>query len=154
MTGPDRHVFPTPHQIAECGGPCLEGGSSACDCGLWERSRLGELSDDELSQAARAAIADYRFPTELVYFLDADSFEHEPLLLALRGAIAADRARLQLQRETLQGGDGPSKGLIERLAHKHTHGAELGASHLWYDLPALIREAYAAGAAAAASVEP
>lgn len=28
------HRFPTPHQIAECGGPCLDGGPSACDCGL------------------------------------------------------------------------------------------------------------------------
>lgn len=31
-----RPIFPTPHQIAECGGPCLEGGPPACDCGLWD----------------------------------------------------------------------------------------------------------------------
>ena len=31
-----RPIFPTPHQIAECGGPCAEGGPPACDCGLWD----------------------------------------------------------------------------------------------------------------------
>lgn len=30
-----RLIFPTPHQIAECGGPCAEGGPEACDCGLY-----------------------------------------------------------------------------------------------------------------------
>lgn len=33
------HRFPTPHQIAECGGPCEEGGPDACDCGLRDRHR-------------------------------------------------------------------------------------------------------------------
>jgi hypothetical protein len=28
--------YPTPSQIAECAGPCLEGGRDACDCGLRE----------------------------------------------------------------------------------------------------------------------
>jgi len=31
-----RHIYPTPHQIAECGGPCEQGGPEACDCGLSE----------------------------------------------------------------------------------------------------------------------
>ena len=37
-----RPVFPTPHQIAECGGPCTEGGPSACDCGLWDYTQKRE----------------------------------------------------------------------------------------------------------------
>lgn len=32
---PRHHIFPTPHQIAECGGPCEQGGPEACDCGLY-----------------------------------------------------------------------------------------------------------------------
>ena len=31
-----NNKYPTPSQIAECGGPCLERGRDACDCGLRE----------------------------------------------------------------------------------------------------------------------
>ena len=39
-----QHVFPTPSQAAECGGPCYEGNycPEACDCGLYQRSALAE----------------------------------------------------------------------------------------------------------------
>lgn len=35
--------YPTPSQIAECAGPCLEGGPDACDCGLREYGRTPPL---------------------------------------------------------------------------------------------------------------
>ena len=39
-----QHIFPTPSQAAECGGPCYEGNycPEACDCGLYHPPRTGE----------------------------------------------------------------------------------------------------------------
>ena len=57
------------------------------------RAMCAELADAELANAARKALDSYRYATELHYFLSEDSNEYEPLMLAIRAAIAADRAR-------------------------------------------------------------
>ncbi len=75
---------------AEADGPAVPEGREPA-------SVAGEPSDEELAQAAKAAIHEYKYPTELVYFLDSDSSEYEPFLLALRAAIAADRSRFGRQ---------------------------------------------------------
>ena len=47
-------------------------------------------TDEELANAARKALDSYRYAyaTELPYFLREDSNEYEPLMLAIRAAIA------------------------------------------------------------------
>jgi hypothetical protein len=60
------------------------------------RAMCAELTDAELANAARKALDSYRYATELPYFLWEDSNEYEPLMLAIRAAIAADRARALL----------------------------------------------------------
>ena len=57
------------------------------------RAMCAELTDAELANAARKSLDSYRYATELPYFLREDSNEYEPLMLAIRAAIAADRAR-------------------------------------------------------------
>ena len=52
-----------------------------------------DLTDQEIASAAMEALDSYRYPTELLCFLEEYSIEHEPIMLALRAAIAADRAR-------------------------------------------------------------
>jgi hypothetical protein len=60
------------------------------------RALCAELTDAELANAARKALDSYRYATELPYFLSEDLNEYEPLMLAIRAAIAADRARALL----------------------------------------------------------
>ena len=57
------------------------------------RAMCAELTDAELANAARKALGEPNYATELHYFLSEDSNEYEPLMLAIRAAIAADRAR-------------------------------------------------------------
>jgi hypothetical protein len=52
-----------------------------------------ELTDQEIASAAREALDSYRYSTELPYFLEEHASEHEPIMLAFRAVIAADRAR-------------------------------------------------------------
>jgi hypothetical protein len=52
-----------------------------------------ELTDEEIASAAREALDSYRYSTELPYFLEEHASEYEPIMLAFRAAIAADRAR-------------------------------------------------------------
>ena len=52
-----------------------------------------ELTDEEIASAAREALDSYRYSTELSYFLEEHASEHEPIMLAFRAVIAADRAR-------------------------------------------------------------
>ena len=60
-----QHIFPTPSQAAECGGPCYEGNycPKACDCGLYQRSALAEQpvmpTDEELLHVAAISIEPY-----------------------------------------------------------------------------------------------
>ena len=58
-----------------------------------------ELTDAELANAAKEALDSYRYATELPYFLREDSSEYEPLMLAIRAAIAADRAQWGADQE-------------------------------------------------------
>jgi hypothetical protein len=64
------------------------------------RALCAELTDAELANAARKALDSYRYAyaTELPYFLREDSNEYEPLMLAIRAAIAADRVRALLDQ--------------------------------------------------------
>lgn len=52
-----------------------------------------ELTDQEIANAAKEALDSYRYSTELPYFLEDHASEREPIMLAFRAAIAADRAR-------------------------------------------------------------
>ena len=52
-----------------------------------------ELTDQEVTKAASEALDSYQYNTELLYFLEEHSCEYEPIMLAFRAAIAADRAR-------------------------------------------------------------
>jgi hypothetical protein len=67
------------------------------------RAMCAELTDAELANAARKALDSYRYATELPYFLREDSNEYEPLMLAIRAAIAADRARALLAQPVAEG---------------------------------------------------
>lgn len=67
------------------------------------RALCAELTDAELANAARKALDSYRYATELPYFLSEDSNEYEPLMLAIRAAIAADRARALLAESVAEG---------------------------------------------------
>jgi hypothetical protein len=60
------------------------------------RAMCAELTDAELANAARKALGEPSYATELHYFLSEDSIEYEPLMLAIRAGIAADRARTLL----------------------------------------------------------
>ena len=60
------------------------------------RAMCAELTDAELANAARKALGEPSYATELHYFLSEDSNEYEPLMLAIRAGIAADRARALL----------------------------------------------------------
>ena len=57
------------------------------------RAMCAELVNAELANAARKALGEPNHATELHYFLSEDSNEYEPLMLAIRAGIAADRAR-------------------------------------------------------------
>ena len=83
-----QHIFPTPSQAAECGGPCYEGSycPEACDCGLYQPPALPQPvaegpTDEELLRCAKIATPCY----------DLKLWERE--LNMMRAAIAADRAR-------------------------------------------------------------
>ena len=83
-----QHIFPTPSQAAECGGPCYEGNycPEACDCGLYRPPALAEpeaegLTNQELLRCAKIATPCY----------DLKMWERE--LNMMRAAIAADRSR-------------------------------------------------------------
>jgi len=54
-----------------------------------------ELTDHEIAKAAKKALDSYsyRYTTDLPYFLEEHASEYEPIMLAFRAAIAADRAR-------------------------------------------------------------
>jgi hypothetical protein len=91
---------------AEADGPAVPEGREPA-------SVVGQPSDEELAQAAKAAIHEYKYPTELVYFLDSDSSEYEPFLLALRAAIAADRSRFGRQPAP------PAAGEVGELVSDH-----------------------------------
>jgi hypothetical protein len=60
---------------------------------LLAQPELPELTDQEIASAAREALDSYRYSTELSYFLEEHASEHEPIMLAFRAVIAADRAR-------------------------------------------------------------
>ena len=62
-----------------------------------------ELTDAELANAARKALGEPSYATELHYFLSEDSNEYEPLMLAIRAGIAADRARALLAQPVAEG---------------------------------------------------
>ena len=73
-----------------------------------------ELTDEEIANAARKALDSYRYSTELPYFLEEHASERKPIMLALRAAIAADRALCA--RPTPQPpADGEVGELVERL---------------------------------------
>lgn len=44
-------------------------------------------TDQELAETARKAVEDYRYATELPYFLSEDSCEFEPFMLVLRAVL-------------------------------------------------------------------
>jgi hypothetical protein len=67
------------------------------------RAMCAELTDAELANAARKALGEPSYATELHYFLSEDSNEYEPLMLAIRAAIAADRARALLAQPVAKG---------------------------------------------------
>ena len=69
------------------------------------RAMCAELTDAELANAAKEALDSYRYAyaTELPYFLSEDSSEYEPLMLVIRAAIAADRARALLAQPVAEG---------------------------------------------------
>jgi hypothetical protein len=69
--------------------------AAAADCArtLLAQPELPELTDQEIASAAREALDSYRYSTELPYFLEEHASEHEPIMLAFRAVIAADRAR-------------------------------------------------------------
>ena len=67
------------------------------------RAMCAELTDAELANAARKALGEPSYATELHYFLSEDSNEYEPLMLAIRAAIAADRARALLAEPEAKG---------------------------------------------------
>ena len=81
------------------------------------RAMCAELTDAELANAARKALDSYRYATELPYFLrehskvkilyDSINNEYEPLMLAIRAGIAADRARALLAQPVAQEEDCP-----------------------------------------------
>jgi hypothetical protein len=52
-----------------------------------------ELTNEEIAKAAEEALDSYRYTTELPYFLEEHASEYEPIILAFRAVIAADRAR-------------------------------------------------------------
>ena len=52
-----------------------------------------ELTDQEITKAASEALDSYQYNTELPYFLEEHASEYEPITLAFRAVIAADRAR-------------------------------------------------------------
>jgi hypothetical protein len=60
------------------------------------RAMCAELTDAELANAARKALGEPSYATYMHYFLSEDSNEYEPLMLAIRAGIAADRARALL----------------------------------------------------------
>ena len=55
--------------------------------------------DDELVAAARKAVDTYPRVSELPYFLSEDSFEYEPMLLALRAAARWSMPTNNIRRE-------------------------------------------------------
>jgi hypothetical protein len=57
-----------------------------------------ELTDQEITKAASEALDSYQYNTELPYFLEEHASEYEPIMLAFRAAIAADRARRHPQQ--------------------------------------------------------
>jgi len=61
---------------------------------LLEQPEPPELTDQEIASAAREALDSYRYSTELPYFLEEHASEREPIMLAFRAAIAADRAAI------------------------------------------------------------
>ena len=67
------------------------------------RAMCAELTDAELANAARKALGEPSYATELHYFLSEDSNEYEPLMLAIRAGIAADRARALLAQPVAEG---------------------------------------------------
>jgi hypothetical protein len=71
------------------------------------RAMCAELTDAELANAARKALGEPSYATELHYFLSEDSNEYEPLMLAIRAGIAADRARALLAQPVAQEEDCP-----------------------------------------------
>ena len=70
------------------------------------RALCAELTDAELANAARKALGEPSYATELPYFLSEDSSEYEPLMLVVRAAIAADRARALLAQPVAEGPEG------------------------------------------------
>ena len=70
------------------------------------RAMCAELTDAELANAARKALGEPSYATELHYFLSEDSNEYEPLMLAIRAGIAADRARALLAQPEPEGPEG------------------------------------------------
>jgi hypothetical protein len=57
------------------------------DCAHSTQAELQGPTDEELAITARKAIEDYRYCTELPYFLRDDSSEYEPFLLILRAVL-------------------------------------------------------------------
>jgi hypothetical protein len=74
---------------------CAELFTKKSACTLQQRARSWPMPE-----IARKALDSYRYAyaTELPYFLREDSNEYEPLMLAIRAAIAADRVRALLDR--------------------------------------------------------
>ena len=88
------------------------------------RALCAELTDAELANAARKALGEPSYATELHYFLSEDSNEYEPLMLAIRAGIAADRARALLAQPVPQP---PADGEVAELQRWGVdHGAQPG----------------------------
>jgi hypothetical protein len=75
----------------------------AASAALLAQPELPELTDEEIASAAREALDSYRYSTELSYFLEEHASEHEPIMLAFRAVIAADRARPLMEQVAAMG---------------------------------------------------
>jgi hypothetical protein len=121
------------------------------------RAMCAELVNAELANAARKALGEPNHATELHYFLSEDSNEYEPLMLAIRAGIAADRARALLAQPEPEGLTDEALDEMERRYWKLGSSIEIepeGISEVWdreetFDHRAFARAAISAACARA-----
>ena len=117
------------------------------------RAMCAELVNAELANAARKALGEPNHATELHYFLSEDSNEYEPLMLAIRAGIAADRARALLAQPEPEGLTDEALDEMERRYWKLGSSIEIepeGISEVWDRKETFDHRAFARAAISAA----
>ena len=96
--GPTRRVyFDMPSQIAECGGPCLEGGPEACDCGaLWKDEPVPEMPTDENIMKLMSPQMNEDFAFAARAMADTDNMRVRGVMRIMLNRHAVDLARSAL----------------------------------------------------------